>query len=326
MQLKVLVTMLLTSIVSGTLLTAQSSGSSSSAVQEQVNSQPGSASLTRGPDPGQLHEGIALSADSTTGVANRHQSNSAQPTFKDWEVHNLPATNVVTDPKQNPDSEVEPLLTRLFPHPYLLFGPALGGGGYRPLALRVETGLNVESRHWVMKALAAYDNDRKTDDGTQPNPKGHDRYLDGGIYFRPSWLPSQLAFLGTPDRWFFGGGYRWSQLSTTNYTKGGSRPQFGGGRDFVMRSCSLCRRDFSMRVAVDYFTAGTDWQNGSHGAEVTLTFPRPRENRHWFWREQIEIYRYHQSVTDPTNIALTREQLSNKGVDSASNFGIFYRF
>lgn len=252
---------------------------------------------------------------------------AAQATMSVWEIHNSPApATLVTDPRVNPDSEVETLLTRLTPHPYLSFGPALGGGGYRPLALRAEVGINVESRRWVMKALAAYDNDRKTDDGDQPNPKGHDRYLDGGIYFRPSWLPAQLAWLGDPGRWFFGAGYRWSQLSTTNYVKGGNRPQIGGGYDVVLRSCSLCLRDLSMRVGVDWVMAGNDWQNGSHGAEVTVTFPRPRENRHWFWQENTGAYRFHETVTEPTNLPLTRLQLSQKSMDSSAKFGVIYRF
>jgi hypothetical protein len=221
---------------------------------------------------------------------------------------------------------VESKLDSVIPRPYLLIGPVLGGPGYRPLALLLEAGFNVESRYFVMNTLAAYDNDRKTNDGDQPNPKGHDRFLQGNIGFRPPRFPSQLQFLGDPARWFFGAGYRWSQLSTTNYSKGGSRPQIGGGYDVVLRSCSICRRDFSMRVAVNYFTAGTDWQNGSHGIEASFIFPTPREDRHWFWRERIEVFRFHQSVTNPANISLTRQQKSVTDMEPATDFGIIYRF
>lgn len=228
--------------------------------------------------------------------------------------------------KLTPDSNVERQLDSLVPRPYLLIGPALGGGGYRPLALLLEGGINVESRHFVMNAEAAYDNDRKTNDNDQPNPKGHDRHLQGTIAFRPSSFPKALRFLGDPAHWYFGAGYRWNQLSTTNYMKSGSRPQFGGAYDLVIRSCSICRRDFSVRMAMNYFTAGNDSQNGSHGIEMGFTFPTPREDRHWFWRQRIEVSRFHTTVTDPTDTPLTREQKSHKGMNSSGDFGVVYRF
>jgi hypothetical protein len=40
-----------------------------------------------------------------------------------------------------------------------------------------------------------------------------------------------------------------------------------------------------MRINMDWITAGTDWQNGSHGPNTTVTFPTPIEKRHWFWQE-----------------------------------------
>jgi len=59
------------------------------------------------------------------------------------------------------------------------------GGGYAPVAWRVEVGLTVESTHWVIPIGAAYDNGRQVNDADQPNPKGHDRYLSSAIDFRP---------------------------------------------------------------------------------------------------------------------------------------------
>jgi hypothetical protein len=251
----------------------------------------------------------------------------AQANLSDRESYNLPEpARAVTEPTLNRDSDVETYLTRPTPHPYLSFGPALGGGGYRPLALRGEGGINIESRHLVFKALAAYDNDRKTDDGDQPNPKGHDRYVAGGVYFRPSQLPAKLAFLGDPSHWFFGAGYQWSQLSTTNYVKGANRPSIGGGYDLAIRECSLCRRDFSMRLGVDWVMVGDDWQNGSHGPEAAFTFPTPHEARHWFWRQRIGIYRFHETVTEPLNLPLTRLQLSQSSAYSNADFSLIYRF
>jgi hypothetical protein len=71
------------------------------------------------------------------------------------------------------------------------------GGGYAPLAYRAETGIDLESTHVIVRALAAYDDGHKTNDGDQPNPKGHDRYLESTAYFR------------IRSVWFFGGGWRW---------------------------------------------------------------------------------------------------------------------
>jgi hypothetical protein len=208
---------------------------------------------------------------------------------------------------------------KLVPMPYVGLGPSLMGGGYAVWAYRIEAGLNVEGTHLIFRSLAAYDDGHKVDDNDQPNPKGHDRYLDGALYFRPA-LPGWTRSL------YFGGGYRWSQLSTTNYTKGGSRYQLGGGYDWFMRSCESCRRDYSMRVNVDWVTAGTDWENGSHGPDITLTWPSPREARHFFYREEIALYRFHTTVTETNNLYLTQQQRAEKSFDSFADFGIFYRF
>ncbi|MGB2606530.1 MAG: hypothetical protein WBC78_23200, partial [Candidatus Sulfotelmatobacter sp.] len=123
---------------------------------------------------------------------------------------------------------------RPIPVPIFTLGPSLMGGGYALFAYRIEGGLNMEATHVVFHAIAAYDNGRKVDDDDEPNPKGHDRYLESAIYYRP-------ARPGWKRMFYFGGGYRWSQLSTTNYTKGGARPEFGGGYDMFLRVCRPCR-------------------------------------------------------------------------------------
>jgi hypothetical protein len=210
--------------------------------------------------------------------------------------------------------DVEELLSAPIPLPYIYFGPSVMGGGYAPLAYRAETGIDLESTHVIVRALAAYDDGHKTNDGDQPNPKGHDRYLESAAYFRMRSV------------WFFGGGWRWSQLSTTNYTKGGARPEFGGGYDWFLRPCDGCRRDFSMRIDADWVMSGTDWQNGSHGPSTTLTFPTPSEKRHLFWKQTIGIYRFHETVTEPNNLPLVHLQRSQKNFDSTVDFGMVYRF
>jgi hypothetical protein len=220
-------------------------------------------------------------------------------------------------PSKNNDLR-EDWLKNPIPHPFLYAGPSIMGGGYAVWAYRVEGGIDVESTHFIGRALGAYDDGHKVDDGDQPNPKGHDRYLDTAVYYR---LDS-----GRFQRFYFGGGYTWSQLSTTNYTKGGGRYQLGGGYDVFTRNCEECRRDFSMRVNTDWITAGNDRQNGSHGPEVTLTFPSPIEKRHWFWVEAIGVFGFHQSVTEPTNLPLVQFQTSQKSIDAYGDFGVIYRF
>jgi hypothetical protein len=236
------------------------------------------------------------------------------------------SANPKTNPQRELASGVEPILESRIPHPYVYFGPSLMGGGYGRLAYRAEGGLNVESRRWVMKALAAYDNGHKVHDADQPNLNGHDRYLAGGVYVRLPWLPEQLSFLGDPGRWFVGAGYRWNQLSTSNYTKGVNGPEIGGGRDFVWRSCAECRRNLSMRIGLDWVMAGNDWQNGSHGPDFALTLPSPRENRHWFLQESVALYSFHETVTEPSNALLTHEQTSQNKVDNFDELGVVYRF
>jgi hypothetical protein len=173
------------------------------------------------------------------------------------------------------------------------------------------------------ESLGAYDNGHKVDGGVQPNPSGHDRYLEGGIYLRPFRGPH---WLGNPGSWFFGAGYRWNQLSTTRYTKGSNGILVGGGYDLALRRCSECRRDFSMRIALDWLMAGNDWQNGSHGPQLALTIPSARENRHLFFEERLAVYSFHETVTEPTNVSLTQQQQAQKDWDGTSTFGVMCRF
>jgi hypothetical protein len=210
------------------------------------------------------------------------------------------------------------LMMSLAPHPYVYVALSLMPTGYVIGAIRAEGGLKVESCHWVIQAGAAYDNGRAANDNGPPNPKGHDRYLDGGIYFRPGKWFSGASF--------FGVGWRWSQHSTTNYTKAGNRPQFGGGYDLMRRPCSTCTRDFSMRVEGNWFTAGNDWQDGSHGMEISISLPSPRETSHWFFQERVAVFTSHQTVTDRTNMQMTLSQRAHRSLTCDASLGIVYRF
>jgi hypothetical protein len=227
----------------------------------------------------------------------------------------------VYKPQDNTD-DAEKIHFTYFPHPYLTFGASLMPAGYATLAGYLQGGLEIEGRDVVLDLSAIYDNGHKTNDNDQPNNKGHDRYLRGVAYWR-------LSALSRP-KWLVGGGYRWSQLSTTNYTKGGSRPQFGGGYDLYFdrrgteNACASCW--FSARFMVNWVMAGTDRQNGSHGPEFSMVMPRPVEKRHLFVTYTLGIYRFHTTVTEPENAELTKQQLAQKFTYGTYSLGLMYRF
>lgn len=204
----------------------------------------------------------------------------------------------------------------LIPHPYVYFGPEGMSAGYAPVALLAGAGLRIDSKHFIFDANANYDNGHKTNDNTGINEKGHDRGLVGSMYYR------------LPSGWAFGAGARWSQLSTTNYTKSAWRPTFGGSRDFFVRDCMAegCPHAFTMRIGADYVLPGTDWQNGSQGPSVSFYLPSPSARRHVFFREILGIYRYHDTVTDRTDPVLTRMESSHHSVDSFLELTLMYRF
>jgi hypothetical protein len=189
-------------------------------------------------------------------------------------------------------------------------------GGYATFAAQGGAGLRIDSEHLLFDSNASYDNGHKVNDNTANNYKGHDRGLSGTAYYRLS------------SAWFFGVGAEWDQLSTTNYTKASWHPMFGGGRDLFMRNCVAegCRRDFSARLSVDYATKGSDWQNGCQGPQVTVYMPSPSAKRHILYSHTFAIYRFHDTVTDRTDPALTAEESSNHHFTATMKMSLMYRF
>jgi len=236
------------------------------------------------------------------------------------------AASAVSDSKQNlqrtdlNQGELDKIRPSYLPHFYIDFGGSVMPGGYAAFAGFGRVGFEVENGTLVADAFAAYDNGHKVNDSDQPNPKGHDRYLRGAAYWRLSKL--------SHANWFLGAGYRWNQLSTTNYTKGASRPQFGGGYDLYHhgseRDCLSCQ--MSARVIVNWVMAGTDWQNGSHGPEFAVILPRPVEKHHFFMTADLAVYRAHTTVTDLNNLELTREQCGQHFMYGTYSMGLMYRF
>ena len=203
----------------------------------------------------------------------------------------------------------------LMPHPYVFAGPVLMPGGYASLAGEAGAGLRIDSEHLLLDAHALYDNGHKAKDNTGPNPKGHDRSVDGSLRYRFA------------SGWAFGGGASWSQLSTTNYTKSAWHPRFGGSRDFFVKNCMAedCRGEFTMRVEADYFLRGSDRSNGTQGVMLNLYIPSPSLARHLFFREKIAMYRYHDTITTTDDPVVLRREMSNH-FDSYVEFTVMYRF
>lgn len=216
-------------------------------------------------------------------------------------------------------SEQVEMLGNAIPHPYFFFGPSSSvGEGYARVVGRAEGGIDMESAHAIFRALGAYDTGTKINDNDQPNPNGHDRYLEGAAYYRAA--RGMVCGL-VCGRWF------------------AMEPAFHHrlfqGRD-SSRDWRRIRPDAArlQRVPARLLHAGesglgagrTDWQNGSHGAAVSVTLPTPREKRHWFLRNCLSAYGFHTTVTEPQNLALTRAQRAQQGFAGGDEMGVVYRF
>lgn len=81
-----------------------------------------------------------------------------------------------------------------------------------------------------------------------------------------------------------------------------------------------------MRLQVDWVMTGHDWQNGSHGPNITMFLPSPRERRHLFYRQSVSIYQFHATVTDRSNRSLVHSEQADRAFSCYADFGILYRF
>ena len=192
------------------------------------------------------------------------------------------------------------------PHPILFSGPSLVGNGYQAFALSGGGGLLLNSGKLLADFEGGYMNARKTNDGTLNNRKGHERYLDGRIFYK-----YRRSF-------YFGGGAQWSETSTTNYTKKAWRPTAGVGGDYFSER-------FSCRWQTLYISPGTDWQNGVQGAEFQLWMPSPASKSHFFYRQSLGVYEFH-TVTDRTDQQLTGWQRGQRDHAGFLDFAVGWRF
>ena len=217
-----------------------------------------------------------------------------------------PATEAVAAPAEAPSPAVSaPSATNAqpqvqhssyWPHPYTFGGLALNSGGYAPTAGTFGGGAETDTRHLVALAEAWYEDAPKQDSGT-----GN----EFGVKARGFWR--------IDNGWYFGGGAQWSKLDTIVYTKQAWRPDFGGGKD-------IKHENFSMRAQVLYVLPGTDTLNALQGPEISLWMPSPASKTHFFYRQTLGLYEFHQTAV-PGNPGTSDRQMA-----SFLDFTFMYRF
>lgn len=217
--------------------------------------------------------------------------------------------NVLSTKKQA--DEASPSLTpgapSWIPRPILFAGPSFVGNGYQEVAESVGVGLLLNAKRLMSNAEGRYMNARKTDDNTLNNRKGHERYLQGRLFYK------------VRPNLYFGGGAQWSETSTTNYTKQAWRPTFGGGGDHFAA-------DWSCRWQLLYIMPGTDRQNAVQGPEFQLWLPSPASKSHFFYRQTLGVYEFHTTVTDPADKNLTALQTGERQHAGFLDFTFGWRF
>lgn len=188
-------------------------------------------------------------------------------------------------------------LESAWPRPYAYGGLQMSkGSGYSPAAGSAGVGLNIDTNHAIALTEFSADNAHKQDSGT-----GHDLYFQARAFYR------------TSRGWYVGAGTQWNKLITDPYSKEAWRPAFGGGKDFM-------RENFSMRAQVMYILPGTDHLNAVQGPEIALWLPSPESRSHFFYRQTIGLYDFHQTSVpgNPgTNV---------RGESTFLNCTVMYRF
>ncbi len=193
------------------------------------------------------------------------------------------------------------------PRPILLAGPSAMGNGYQTIAWGGGAGLLLTSPHLLGDLEARYMNARKVNDNTVDNQNGHERFLEGRLFY-----PLRRGL-------YFGGGAQWSETSTTNYTKQAWRPTFGIGGDHFGDG-------YSMRWQTLYVMPGTDRLNALQGPQIQVWLPSPRSHSHFFYRQTLGIYEFHTTVTNPADPALTAQQTADRHHAAFADFTFGWRF
>jgi hypothetical protein len=182
------------------------------------------------------------------------------------------------------------------PQLYLYGGLSLNGTGLSPVSGTAGAGLDLETNHMLAVAETWTNSAHKQDSGT-----GYEIGTQAQLFSR------------TARNWYFGAGARWSEVTTSIYSKQGWHPTFGGGKDFM-------RESFSARAQLMYVLPGTDHLNALQGPELSLRLPSPASPAHLFYREAIGIYEFNQASVPGDSGIHTRS------FTSSVQFTVLYRY
>lgn len=185
------------------------------------------------------------------------------------------------------------------PEPYVAVSGVIRGSGYTPFALTSDAGILYDSQRFFTFSEATYTTGGKKNDNDNTTTAGHSRSLRG-------------EYLVKFNHWEIGPGATWSKTYTPEYAKSAVHPKATAGRDFG-----------HVNFFASYLFQGTDRLNGLTGFETQAWW---KFGRHLFVRNIIDVYRFHATLTDTGNAALTKAESSNKSTSGAYEIQIGWRF
>jgi hypothetical protein len=80
----------------------------------------------------------------------------------------------------------------------------------------------------------------------------------------------------------------------------------------------------SARITVNWILVGAP--TGSHDPEIGIIIPQPIEKRQLFVVATLDMYGFHDSVTELNNLELSWQQRSDQSIDSTYCMGLRWRF
>lgn len=190
-------------------------------------------------------------------------------------------------------------------------------------------GVELKWKRLVTKANASYGFARKVNDNAQvPHEKGHTRNVGGAVLFRVG------------GRNYLGGGAGWGETSTTPYRKYSWEPQISFMHEFnLMRlqvSYFRSEREYTVYPSPIVFTPGPGQpeystycicSNGGSGVQMQGWTAAPARNGLRFFQlhYKFTIDSFHDTVTDPYNLYMTRQQKAHRMTGGDITVGLVYR-
>ncbi len=187
------------------------------------------------------------------------------------------------------------------------------------------TGAEWQTRHFLVDANAGYGFMRKNNDNAQvPHEHGHTRGLGGDFYLLKG---HNLVGLGAG----------WGETAVTPYRKYSWSPSVSVGREFTWArlTASYYRnyREYTNYPTPVNFTPGPGQPalskysiggNGVTGVNIRVLYAFTDGGR-FLADYSCSIYRFHTTVTDTYNTALTAEQKAQKYTGGSCSFGLVLR-